>query len=115
MIIRFRQGSSNQGDAFEAELMRLLSLVADLARITRGASVEELARHAPLLDRWTEAVRPTPCLAGLSTGHPLLPGDARPILTSNLVLVSDDRQWARTRSRWYRLGRPARQTGQDDA
>ncbi|WP_378951240.1 DUF6634 family protein [Mesorhizobium sp. ANAO-SY3R2] len=48
-----------------------------------------------------------PCLAGLSSGHPKLPGTQRPIRTSDVWLVSQDWGWARTLSRWYRLGRPA--------
>ena len=109
MVTRFRPRSADQGQAFEAELMRLSSLVADMARIGRGVPVEELARNAPLLDHWAEAVRPAPCLVGLSSGHPTLPGEARPIVTSDLVLICDDLEWARPRSRWYRLGRPAGQ------
>jgi len=45
-------------------------------------------------------------LAELSTGHPVLPGQDRLIATSDLWLISEDRQWARTLSRWYQLGRP---------
>jgi hypothetical protein len=113
MVPRFRNGGAEQGDAFEAEFMRLSSLVADMARIGRGVPVEELVRHAPLLDRWVEAARLAPCLVGLASGHPTLPGVDRSIATSDLVLISDDREWARTRSRWYRLGRPGTQRGAD--
>lgn len=41
-------------------------------------------------------------LTGRVTGHPLL-GDTR-IRTSALVHVSSDQIWARTLSRWYKLG-----------
>lgn len=109
MVTRFRQGSAAQHEAFEAEFMRMSSLLADMARISRGLGVKELANHAPLLDRWAEGIRPAPCLVGLSTGHPILPGEERRIVTSDLLLMSDDGEWARTRSRWYRLGRPAGQ------
>lgn len=107
MVARFRAGSAGQHEAFEAEFMRLSSLLADMARISRGFETEELARNAPLLDRWAEGIRPAPCLVGLSTGHPKLPGEERRIVTSDLLLMSEDREWARTRSRWYRLGRRA--------
>ena len=107
MVARFRSGSAGQGAAFEAELMRLSSLAQEMTLIAKGVPVEELAPHAPLLDLWAEAARPAPCLVGFSSGHPVLPGEGRSIATSDLVLISDDLEWARTRSRWYRLGRPA--------
>jgi hypothetical protein len=47
----------------------------------------------------------------VSGTDPRLPGENRPIGTSDLWLMSEDRSWARTLSRWYRLGRPA---GHDD-
>jgi hypothetical protein len=43
-------------------------------------------------------------LTGKVTGHPLL--GERLIRTSMLIYISDDSQWARTLSRWYRLGSP---------
>lgn len=113
MVTRFRPGSAGQHEAFEAEFIRLSSLLADMARISRGFEIEELARNAPLLDRWAEGIRPAPCLVGLSTGHPILLGEDRRIATSDLLLMSDDGQSARTRSRWYRLGRPAGHGRQD--
>jgi hypothetical protein len=74
---------------------------------------EDLATDAPLLDRWLVAHRPVACLLGQSTGHPLLPGVNREIVTSDLMLMSRDHEWARTLSRWYRLGRPAGGARQD--
>src|SRR5690606_10519798 len=99
---------------FEAELTRLSGLVSDLAQLGRGVPVEEIDPHAPLLGNWTQGMRLGPCLLGLATDHPKLPGDRRSIVTSDLLLLSDDGQWARTRSRWYRLGRPAGR-GRDNA
>ena len=107
MVTRFKSGRRNADTAFEAELTRLSGLVSDLARIGRGVPVEELAPYAPLLENWTQGMRLGPCLLGLATDHPKLPGERRSIVTSDLLLMSDDGQWARTRSRWYRLGRPA--------
>ena len=66
---------------------------------------------APVLDHWAIARTAEPSLIGLATGHPTLPGTERPIATSRLWLMSSDGTWARTLSRWYRLGRPARQAG----
>jgi hypothetical protein len=67
-----------------------------------------------MLDQWMIAQRLVPCLAGRSSGHPILMGKGRPIATSDLWLISEDGQWARTLSRWYRLGRPVRQDGDQD-
>lgn len=114
MVLRFTSGRPNRNEEFDAELQRLGGLVSDLARIGRGVPVENLDRHAALLDSWVQGYRPAPCLMGLATDHPTLPGEGRSIVTSDLLLMSDDGQWARTRSRWYRLGRPAGR-GRDDA
>lgn len=101
-----------QGLTFALELARLSALVADMEAIGRGLGPEDLVEgEAPLLDRWILGRCPIRCLVGLSTGHPRLPGENRPIGTSDLWLISEDRSWARTLSRWYRLGRPA---GHDD-
>lgn len=95
-------------EAFELEMERLGRLIADIEHIHSGASPEALAgNETPILDRWVIGQRFVPCLAGLSTGHPLLPGNNRLIGTSDLWMLSEDRSWARTLSRWYRLGRPA--------
>lgn len=93
--------------AYDIEQARLAALLSDMDRLRVGVSPEHLAADTPLLDRWTVGYRPVACLVGLSTGHPLLPGDGRQIATSDLMLMSQDRSWARTLSRWYRLGRPA--------
>ncbi|RWM39942.1 DUF6634 family protein [Mesorhizobium sp.] len=97
-----------QGSTFALEFARLSALVADMEAIGRGLAPEDLVEgEAPLLDRWILGHRPIPCLVGLSTGHPRLPGENRPIATSDVWLMSEDRSWARTLSRWYKLGRPA--------
>ncbi|TPL02549.1 hypothetical protein FJ938_19045 [Mesorhizobium sp. B2-4-14] len=91
---------------------RLLALAADLERVRRGAPPEAMAdEEAPILDRWILTQRIVPSLAGLSSGHPRLIGENRLIGTSDLWLLSDDHTWARTLSRWYKLGRPAEQSG----
>jgi hypothetical protein len=93
--------------AFDFELERLSALVSDMQRVADGVPVEELAGETPpCLDRWSRAERPAPCLVGLSSGHPHLVGTCRLILTSDLWLISADNRWARTLSRWYRLGDP---------
>lgn len=108
----FGRRDGEQDRAFDYQLDRLLALVADFERVRDGASPEVLANgQAPILDRWAFALRPEPCLAGLSTGHPTLPGQNRKIATSGIWLMSEDRTWARTLSRWYQLGRPFNHPG----
>ena len=100
-----------QGPDFGRELKRLASLATDMEGIRNGIPPEQLAGgDAPILDRWMLGLKATPYLAGLSTGHPLLPGQNRMIGTSALWMMSEDRAWARTLSRWYRLGRPFGET-----
>lgn len=102
------------GADFERESSRLSSLLADMEAIRNGVPPEHLTKGtAPLLDRWILAKRTVPCLVGLSTGHPELAGENRPICTSDLWMLSRDHSWARTLSRWYRLGRPADRAGMD--
>lgn len=79
---------------------------ASVAALERGPTSEDLA-EAPLADLWAVLVKDEgdlPALWAQVSGHPLL-GD-RQILTSALVGLSRDAGWARTISRWYRLGRP---------
>lgn len=107
-MIFFGQRGSERDPAFDFQLERLAALVSDIERVRDGVSPEMLVNgEAPILDRWVIGQRFVPCLAGLSTGHPRLPGENRLIGTSDLWLLSEDRTWARTLSRWYQLGRPA--------
>lgn len=111
-MVVFYPREKEQGERFEFELGRLASLVADMEALRLGAFPESLTKdEAPILDRWVVAQRPIPCLAGLASGHPLLFGSGRLIGTSDLWLMSADQTWARTLSRWYRLGRPADHSG----
>lgn len=100
--------------AYERDFLRFSSLVADMDHIRHGVPPGTIAGDdAPLLDRWLLGNVLTPALVGLSSGHPALPGVNRAIATSQVLLMSDDMAWARTLSRWYRLGRPAERTGLD--
>lgn len=102
-MITFDPRSAEQSAAFDRHLDHLSHLVADMRSLRDGVAAGELAEAPPLLEQWAVAVRPSPCLVGLSTGHPELPGADRPIHTSDLWLLSTDGAWARTLSRWYRL------------
>ena len=111
-MMKFYLGKQEHGDDFASEFRRLSALLADMAALRSGASPEDLSDgEPPVLDRWVLGQRPIPCLVGLSSGHPRLLGTGRPIATSDLWLMSAGNSWARSLSRWYRLGRPAGHTG----
>lgn len=107
-MLTFDPRGETHDPGFEQVLHRLKALVADLEAVQSGRSEAVLPKTAPLLDQWEPAQRGGVCLVGRSNGHPLLPGDGRQIATSDLWLISTDRRWARTLSRWYRLGEPRR-------
>ena len=58
---------------------------------------------APVIDMWRPARRFAPALIGLVDGHPILKSP-KPKMTSELFALDSDGHWARTWSRWYRLG-----------
>jgi len=105
-MVRVDPRRAVQEPMFELQLQRFSRLLSDMQAIRRQVSIESLAGNAPLLDRWTTSVRPATCLVGRSTGHPIFNGAGRLIATSDLILMSKDGEWARTLSRWYRLGEP---------
>ncbi len=113
-MLLFDRDGKRLDPAFDAMLGRLKALVADMERVRDGLAEKDLPEDAPMLDQWMIAQRPVSCLVGRSSGHPSLMGEGRPITTSDLWLISEDGQWARTLSRWYRLGRPVRQDGDQD-
>ena len=92
-------------DHMEQELRRLLGLCRDLDRLRHGLAptVDEMSA-APLLDCWSVSVRPATCLVGAVSGHPNLRGPL--VRTSDLWAINPARGWARTLSRFYRLGIP---------
>ena len=89
----------------ELEIERLLRLVSDLKAfcVAKEPTDTQLA-EAPVIERWRVTSRPAYCLIGEVTGHPLMTGAGRRIVTSDVVLIDGERGWARTKSRWYRLG-----------
>ena len=113
-MVRFDPRRSAQEPLFESQLQRFSRLVSDMQAIKGQASIDGLAGDAPRLERWAIGVRPATCLVGLSTGHPILDGSGRLIATSDLILTSEDAEWARTLSRWYRLGEPLRAAKETD-
>ena len=85
---------------------KLRSLAHDLDRIAIAAAptAAELAK-APLLVDWKIVLTLSGLvLTGFAAGHPLL--GARAIVTSPLWVLDPESRWARTLSRFYRLGVP---------
>lgn len=113
-MLRFEPNIERDLEAFGAEISRLEALVADLWHVSIHSRPETGAtRDAPILENWRLAFRPMPCLVGLATGHPKLPGNQREIMTSPLWMLSAQLGLGRTESRWYQLGRPASSVSQD--
>ncbi|WP_147307925.1 DUF6634 family protein [Fulvimarina endophytica] len=91
----------------DIHLDRLRRLLADLERIASTGSPKPASlRKAPILNDWTVTTRPTPCLAGTFSGHPRI-GDQAAGITSDLWVHAPHHGFARTVSRYYRLGTPA--------
>lgn len=90
------------GDVDEL-LGRLLSLHIDLTEISKGHRPGAELQNAPFLDKYALTYRMAPCLTGKVQGHPTVRGPS--VLTSQLWAYSPDLAWARTLSRYYRLGR----------
>jgi hypothetical protein len=61
--------------------------------------------EAPILSYWEPVRRFAPALMGVVDGHPTI-GPHRATVTSELFAMDGDALWARTWSRWYRLGAP---------
>lgn len=101
-IIVGRQGIL--GD-LAGEIARLENLLCDLRRLAEGRlpSSDSLAM-APLIDGWAEAVRTVTCLIGRMHGHPTCRGSLS--VTTDVWVWAPELGWARTMSRFYRLGRP---------
>ncbi len=83
---------------------KLERLAADLRRIADGVepSPEELEK-APVIDRWVVGQMTHLCLVGRVIGHPDIE-DTHLTRTSDLWFIDYKKGWARTLSRFYRLG-----------
>ncbi len=83
-----------------ADIVRRAWLALEAAE--EGPTAEVLA-ESPLLMNWQIIMMAGRlCLAGEVSGHPTLKDDF--ITTSHLVFLSPSLDWARTMSRFYRLG-----------
>lgn len=83
-----------------ADLLRDIREIRVLGRPKPSALCD-----APRLDDWSHAALFGPCLLGRVSGHPLL-GERPHIHTSHLIVIDREAGWARTLSRYYRLGSP---------
>jgi hypothetical protein len=85
---------------------RLRALADDCDRLERGRPVPPvLLQKAPLLTDWVPALTPQGVqLIGRVTGHPLLADCTA--ATTPLWFADPDGAWARSLSRFYRLGPP---------
>jgi hypothetical protein len=90
------------------------ALIDDLGRLCsdiswlqiEGQPADAVIRTSPILNRWSVGVLPATCLIGSVSGHPLL-GDRPRVRTTEVFAFDLVAGWARTRSRFYRLGVPA--------
>ena len=75
-----------------------------IAAAEAGPSETDIA-DAPVLSDWQAAISPGGhvMLWGEVTNHPILGNSS--IHTSQLIAIDPGAGWARTASRWYRLGR----------
>lgn len=67
----------------------------------------DVLEHMPILRQWRIGIHGfslEPCLIGLVEGHPEIQGPQ--IRTSRVFVIAAEFGWARTASRFYRLGRP---------
>lgn len=84
---------------------RVHALSADLKRIAdlQAPGIRDFI-DAPIIDDWFIGYRLEPALVGRVAGHPLIIDG--PITTSGLHYLDTTAQFARTFTRWYRIGRP---------
>lgn len=86
-----------------AEIEKFSQLALDLKKLMVGEyPFDTELVQTPFIDQWSIIMRPVPCLFGVVQGHPRL-GNG-PAVTSQLMFLDPDRQWARTHSRLYVLG-----------
>lgn len=84
-----------------AERIHALSRDLTLIQQLRAPSVRDFAA-APLLENWTVGYRLDVALVGTVIGHPAIKDGA--VTTSPLYYLDQKAGYARTLSRWYRLG-----------
>lgn len=87
------------------EIARLEALITDMRLIADGQGPPlQVLNTAPMVDTWSLCTGQVPCLFGAVHGHPFLSGPL--VKTTEIWLLAPELGWARTYSRFYRLGRP---------
>jgi len=82
---------------------KLEALTEDLSDILFGSVPQpDVLAKAPLLDSWRIGLVFSPVLIGHVVGHPRVPDGA--VTTSEVWLMDEGKRWARSFSRFYRLG-----------
>ena len=88
-----------------AAINRLHRLADDLTRIAGDdMPTRDELEEAPLIDGYAVSEMTLRCLVGQQSGHPEVSGKF--IQTSELWCMAPELGWARTMTRFYRLGRP---------
>lgn len=106
MVVKLRS-VGGPDPSLDRMIGKLGSLVSDMEALRTGATPQSLAGpSSPVLDGWRFRLGNNLYMEGMSTGHPKLVGTGRLISTSEVFLVTEDQKFARTLSRWYRLGEP---------
>lgn len=91
-------------DQLDTEIERVSDLLRDLCHLRdHGLPPGHILAAAPLLDDWSPAARKVPCLVGRPHGHPHVSG-RKAAVTSPLCFLSLEQGFARTASRFWRLG-----------
>jgi hypothetical protein len=103
MSMRFMSSDDPREIARQA---RRLADALDRLAADDGPSAADLT-DAPILTDWRKVARAAPALAGIVSGHPLI-AQGRLSVTSEVFAIDGGGTWARTWSRFYRLGSPAR-------
>ncbi|MBX3488683.1 DUF6634 family protein [Parvibaculum sp.] len=107
MVIYVGRDGVLQTARLSEQLESMKSLCADLEWLRAGVvrpSLEEL-ESAPLIDDYAFVQRGVTALQGKVTNHPLI--GTTTAITSDLYVFAPDLGWARTFSRYYRLGSPS--------
>jgi hypothetical protein len=91
------------------DLRSIIAAIRNLDESTSRSPAPTLAEleRAPLISGWIMSIHPDdapPSLFGIVVNHPLI-ADVKTAVTSELVAMSRVGAWARTHSRYYRLGR----------
>lgn len=101
----------DKNNGFDPQLLAghislLKSLVHDLEEIQAGQlPTEEMLTNAPLITDWKLHQRWSTCLTGSIIEHPLLGNTSHGSITSQLWVIDEKNGFARTLSRYYRLGK----------